>query len=73
MAAQATNRPPVRSSVLDVERTAFLWGSGDPSRLPAPRFTGCARRAPQAGRVMARRCSLSFDGVLASGMIIAAV
>ncbi|KJK49385.1 hypothetical protein UK23_13865 [Lentzea aerocolonigenes] len=71
--AQTTSRPPVRDSVLDVERNAFLWDPEIHPRLPTPRFTGYARRAPQAGRVVEWRRSLCTDGVLASGMISAVV
>ncbi|MEV6243242.1 hypothetical protein [Lentzea sp. NPDC051838] len=67
--AQTTNRPPVCSSVLEVERTAFLWDPEIHPRLPAPRFTGYAARSPQAGRVVVWKRSLRADGVLASGLI----
>lgn len=72
--AMTTNRPPVRDSVLDVERTALLWVPQIQPRLPQPRFTGYAARAPQAGRVVVWRRSLrSEDGVLAPGLFSAVV
>jgi hypothetical protein len=66
--------PLVRDSVLDVERTALLWVPEIQPRLPKPRFTGYATRAPQAGRVVTWRRSLCSDGdVLTSGMVSAVV
>lgn len=71
--AMTTNRPPMRDSVLDVERTALLWIPEIQPRLPQPRFTGRASRAPQAGRVVTWRRSLLSEGVLAPGMFSAVV
>lgn len=69
-----TSKPPVRDSVLDVERRALLWDPEIHPRLPQPRFSGLAVRSPQAGRVVQwRRSRCSDDDVLASGMFLAVV
>jgi len=50
--AMTTSRPPVRDSVLDIERSVLIWDPSIHPRLPRPRFTGLARRSPLAGRVV---------------------
>ncbi|MEU0880785.1 hypothetical protein ABZ345_19450 [Lentzea sp. NPDC005914] len=67
-----TSKPPVRASVLDIERRAPLWDPEIHPRLPQPRFSGLAVRSPQAGRVVQwRRSRCLDDGVLTSGMFLA--
>ena len=71
--AASTSRPPVRGSMLDVEQTAVIWEPEIHPRLPQPRFSGLARRSPQAGRVVAWSRGTCVDGVLSTSVISAVV